>query len=75
MTWQLPLCSSRQVVSALKRLGFKRGKAGKGSHQSYVRGSAVVIVIEGKKEIPRGTLKSILQQAGVSEEEFLRALK
>jgi predicted RNA binding protein YcfA (HicA-like mRNA interferase family) len=77
---QLPLCSSEQVVAALKRLGFQRTQKTKGSsHQPYWRAREnrkyVVVVVLGKKEIPRGTLKAILIQAGLSEAEFLTALK
>ena len=77
---KLPLCSSAQVCAALERLGFIPRKTSKGSHRSYcgimpdgtVR---VAIVVLGKKEIPRGTLDSILNQAGVSLEEFLKHIR
>ncbi|MBI2433400.1 MAG: type II toxin-antitoxin system HicA family toxin [Candidatus Hydrogenedentes bacterium] len=77
---KLPLCSSAQVEAVLKRLGFKEVKRGKGSHRPYAKVSkdgkvlATVLVL-GKKEIPRGTLKSILELAGISPEEFIRHLK
>ena len=35
----------------------------------------VAIVVLGKKEIPRGTLDSILSQAGASLEEFLKHIR
>lgn len=61
---KLPLVSSRQLVNALERDGFKRGPGRRGSHQPYVKevkeaDPIVVIVLEGKKEIARGTLKKI----------------
>ena len=38
-------------------------------------GKDVAVVVLAKKEIPRGTLKAILELANVSPEEFRRALK
>jgi hypothetical protein len=35
----------------------------------------VTTVILGRKEIPRGTLRNILRLAGVSDPEFIRALR
>ena len=35
----------------------------------------VTVVVLGRKEIPRGTLRDILGLASVSDEEFLRALR
>ena len=76
----LPLCSSRQVVNALKRLGFAPCRARGSSHQSFKRVLAtgetcVTVVTLGMKEIPRGTLKSILAMGHIGEEEFLEHLK
>ena len=76
----LPLCSSRQVVNALKRLGFTPCRAKGSSHQSFKRTietgeTCVTVVTLGMKEIPRGTLKSILAMGHISEEDFLKHLK
>ncbi len=76
---RLPLCSSRQVAQALARLGFTRKDTSGGSHQSWIKskpagGHWVAIVPAGKRELPRGTLKSILDQAGLTENEFLKHL-
>jgi len=74
-----PLLSSRQVIRALKRAGFKRARKTKGSHQAYQaeRGGRqrTVIVAAGKKEIPRGTLGKIIEQAGMTPYEFAQYLK
>ena len=35
----------------------------------------VTVVILGRKEVPRGTLRDILRLANVSDDEFLRALR
>jgi hypothetical protein len=34
----------------------------------------ITVVVLGRKEIPRGTLRSILKLASVSEDQFIRAL-
>lgn len=76
-----PLCSSAQVCAALERLGFvPRARSKGGSHKSYYKTLSdgtvrVAIVVLGKREIPRGTLDAILNQAGISVETFLKHLR
>lgn len=77
---KLPLCSSAQIVSALKRAGFKTMGKSRGSHQVFAEDQEnparrYCTVVLGKREVPRGTLKEILKQAGLSDEEFIRLLK
>jgi predicted RNA binding protein YcfA (HicA-like mRNA interferase family) len=76
---QLPLCSSKQVVNALKRAGFRPARRSKGSHQTFVREAGgrkyTTVVVLGKRVIPRGTLENILKLAGMSAEEFWRLLR
>ena len=66
----MALPSSDEVISALIRDGFRpRGKSG-GSHQVFrkelPKETRTVVVPLGKKEIPRGTLRSIIRQAGLT---------
>ena len=66
----MALPSSDEVISALIRDGFHpRGKSG-GSHQVFRKDlpkeTRTVVVPLGKKEIPRGTLRSIIRQAGLT---------
>ncbi len=66
----MALPSSDEVISALIRDGFHpRGKSG-GSHQVFrkelPKETRTVVVPLGKKEIPRGTLRSIIRQAGLT---------
>lgn len=75
-----PLCSSREIVNALKRAGCTEAKTkGNGSHLAMVRVTEerkyVTVVVLGKKEVPRGTLKDILEKAGLTVEEFIEFLK
>jgi len=70
------LFSSDEVVAALRRGGFEHCRKSKGSHATFVRlrpdgRHDVTVVVLGKKEIPKGTLDRLLEQANVSEQEFL----
>ncbi|MGQ9572274.1 MAG: type II toxin-antitoxin system HicA family toxin [Dehalococcoidia bacterium] len=66
-------------MAALKRAGFKPAfSSTKGSHlsMSKVVGSKTIttVVILDKREVPRGTLRGILQQARLTRAEFLSLL-
>ncbi|MHB8519671.1 MAG: type II toxin-antitoxin system HicA family toxin [Limisphaerales bacterium] len=69
---KLPDVSGREARHALERLGFLL-KRQSGSHVILRRGNRGCVV-PMHREISRGTLKGILDQAGVSVEEFLKAL-
>lgn len=76
---KLPIYSSDDIVNVLLRCGFEIDRT-KGSHQTLKRpkqdkkGTDVVVVPIGKKEIPRGTFKSILKQSNLKLEEFQELL-
>jgi len=75
----VPLCSSRQIVNALRRAGFVPARGAVGDHQAFVRDlpdgrRLTAIVLIGQREVPRGTLRKILQQAELSVEEFMALL-
>ena len=76
---RLPSLSSRQIMQALRRAGFVEAPdRGKGSHRAFYRADAsgrvrLVVVPQGK-DIPRGTLLAILDQAGLSRAEFMDLL-
>ena len=77
---KLPLVSSRELIRVLERAGFKRGLKSSGSHQVFLKHlpdntTITTVVVLGKKEIPRGTLKDILGRARLSDEEFVRLLR
>lgn len=69
--------SSSEVIGALERAGFVRVSQ-KGSHVKYRRGrpglTQTVIVKHPAKDVPKGTLSSILKQAGLSRAEFDKLL-
>jgi len=71
--------SSRQIVQALRRAGFVEAPdRGKGSHRAFCRvepsGRPRLVIVPKGKDIPRGTLRAILEQAGLGREEFVRFL-
>jgi predicted RNA binding protein YcfA (HicA-like mRNA interferase family) len=72
--------SSDELIHALMRDGFQpRGKSGGGSHQVYRKetpeGTRVALVVLNMKEIPIGTLRSILRQAGLTENQLFNLLR
>ncbi len=69
---KLPCISGKVAVKALERLGFSFARQ-RGSHVVLRRGSAGCVV-PMHDEISQGTLRGILKQAGVSEEEFRGSL-
>lgn len=65
------LLSSREIAQILIDHGFLL-VAQKGSHQKYRHANGhSAIVPAGRKEIPRGTLASIIRQSGLPKELFL----
>jgi len=73
-----PVLKPSEVVKALGKFGFIF-KSQKGSHAKYVKVSAVskariVIVPITHSEVAKGTLQSILEQAGLSLEEFIEKI-
>ncbi|NVO67784.1 type II toxin-antitoxin system HicA family toxin [Methanofollis tationis] len=76
---KLPVLSSDDVIGALKRAGFDYApRRGKGSHVALYKaettGKNLLVIVPKKKDIPRGTLLSILKQADLTKEEFFTLL-
>jgi predicted RNA binding protein YcfA (HicA-like mRNA interferase family) len=63
------LPSSKEIIAVLLANGFEKVSQ-KGSHHKYCKGNRIVIVPSPKKEIPIGTLQSIIKQAGLTREDF-----
>lgn len=67
----------RQIINALQRGGFEIIRVS-GSHhvlrRSGVPGSKVIIPIHGARDIPPGTIHSIVKQAGLTVDEFIDLL-
>jgi predicted RNA binding protein YcfA (HicA-like mRNA interferase family) len=71
---KLPLLSGRQVLSALRRLGFVEIHR-KGSHVKMKHADGRIIVFPYHDQVDRYTLKGALQDADVDLEEFLKEAK
>ena len=63
------LLSSKEIIRVLEQNGFIFVSQ-KGSHKKFKKEKRIVIVPHPKKEIPRGTLASILRQAGIDKNDF-----
>ena len=77
---KIPVVSSGDVIRVLKRAGFEYApKRGKGSHTAFYKidgeGRKLLVIVPKRGELPKGTLLSILQQANLSKDDFIRLLK
>ncbi len=70
MAAKYPVLPPEKVIAALRDLGFEY-KSTRGSHVKYVKANHIVI-IPLHHEVAKGTLRSILEQAGLSLEDFLK---
>lgn len=76
MSRRLPALGASQVVRALQRAGFSVHRV-KGSHHHLRhadRPSLRVVVPVHKGDLPLGTLRAIVRQAGLTEDEFVDLL-
>ncbi|MEW6738618.1 MAG: type II toxin-antitoxin system HicA family toxin [Nitrospirota bacterium] len=75
---KLPVVSSRQIIRVLQKMGFQNApKRGKGSHLAFVKTETDrtrLVIVPDRNEIPKGTLLAILEQAGLTKDEFIRLL-
>jgi predicted RNA binding protein YcfA (HicA-like mRNA interferase family) len=66
--------SSKEIAKTLSRNGFELVHQ-RGSHAKYrnnTRPARTVILPMGRKDMRHGTFRSILEQAGMTEEEFIK---
>ena len=74
---KLPILSANEIIKALEKDGFRVLRQ-KGSHVSLYKKSedkVYLVIVPDKKEVKRGTLLSILKQAGMSREKFFALTK
>jgi predicted RNA binding protein YcfA (HicA-like mRNA interferase family) len=76
---KLPGVSSKELIRALRKAGFEDApRRGKGSHMALIKrtqGITKLVIVPDRNTLPRGTLRAILDQAGLSRDEFLRLLE
>ena len=72
---KLPKISGKEIILIFEKQGFVI-KRQKGSHvtlykKTEERGFYVTVPVHANKDIPTGTLLSIIRQAGMTKEEFI----
>ena len=71
---KLPIVSAKQLIEILSKQGFYVARQ-KGSHvilKKRALGKVFTAVVPNHAEIRVGTLLSILRQAGVSKQDFIK---
>lgn len=65
----------RRIVKKLKKLGFTFDRQAAGSHEIWYHPDTdrYTTIPNHPGDIPEGTLRAILKQAGISPEQFLDA--
>jgi predicted RNA binding protein YcfA (HicA-like mRNA interferase family) len=74
---RLPVASGKDTVKALRRAGFQLRKV-RGSHHVMTHPGPplrmVSVPVHANKPLPTGTLAAIIDEAGMSAEEFIALL-
>ena len=73
---KLPVVTARDVIRIVERMGFGFDRQ-KGSHAVYIRTSdrrRVVIPVHKGRDLKPGTLRGLLDDIGLSVEEFVAML-
>lgn len=70
-----PVLAPEKIIRVLIKLGFYKVSQ-KGSHVKYKKDGEPtrIVIIPMHYEVAKGTLQSILEQAGITLEEFLENL-
>jgi predicted RNA binding protein YcfA (HicA-like mRNA interferase family) len=71
---RLPALTARDVIRKLKRAGFVFDRQAKGSHEVWynpITRRRTTIPNHPGVDIPKGTLRAIIKEAGLTVEEFL----
>jgi len=72
---KLPVVSGKQAVEAFSKRGWKPDRR-KGSHIVLTKeGSPVILSVPDHKEIQRGTLRSLIRDAGLTLKAFINLLR
>ena len=71
----LPIISGKRAMDALIKAGFEISRQ-RGSHVQlrHIDGRIATIPVHTNKDIPRGTLRGILRDIGISTEEFIKLI-
>jgi len=70
----LPSFKPSEVIHKLRKAGFVFDRHAKGSHEIWyhpITRRRTVVPNHPGRDIPKGTLRAIIQQAGLTTEEFI----
>jgi predicted RNA binding protein YcfA (HicA-like mRNA interferase family) len=71
----VPVLPARDVIKAFESFGWRTGRM-RGSHCMMSRhGSQMTLAIPMHREVARGTLRSLIADAGLTVEEFNERLR
>ena len=74
MSSKYPILPPDKIIRVMKKLGFYKISQ-KGSHAKFINDfTGKVFIIPMHSEIAKGTLKSILEQADIELDQFLKNL-
>lgn len=74
MSSKYPVLPPNKIIKVMKKFGFEKISQ-RGSHAKFINyETGKIFIIPIHYEIAKGTLKSILEQAEVELEEFLKKL-
>lgn len=71
---KLPVIKVKELLRKLEKAGYKRWRQS-GSHLSLYRqqdNKTVTVPVHFGKDIPKGTLRAIIREAGLTVEEFVQ---
>jgi predicted RNA binding protein YcfA (HicA-like mRNA interferase family) len=73
MSDSLPALRVVDVVRKLRKAGFEFDRAAKGSHEiwRHPQTHRRVVIPNHPGDVPKGTLRSIIRQAGLTVQEFI----
>jgi predicted RNA binding protein YcfA (HicA-like mRNA interferase family) len=73
--WRLAGFNYREVVRRLKSFGFAFDRQAAGSHEIWYNSTSnrYTTIPNHPGDIPEGTLRAILKQAGVAPEDFIQS--
>lgn len=74
MSEKLPVVSGKRMIRFLEKRGFRQARR-KGSHVVLVKGEDWEITVPDHRELRKGTLRGILNDAEISREEFAREIR
>lgn len=73
MSSVLPVVSGLEVVKSLQLINFKQVSQ-RGSHVKLRHEDGRIVIIPMHKELAKGTLRSVLRQAGIEVNEFIKLI-